>query len=450
MTFRPARPPSRGGRPRRPSLAVLAAPALARRGGHEEEEAKKKPAPIPAVPRPHDPFEVTFPSSDGVRLVATLEALAGRRGRAPPSSSSTPSPASGASWPSSPTSSPPAASRRSPSTCAGTASRCGRAALASGSRRRSRRRPNGFPRDVEAACAWLRPRASRLGVLGFSLSGNLAALATATGWAEAAVAVSPNADRFERLAGTRPLVAAGPPRPRLGEGPRPRGLRAGARRPGARPEVRSSLYPGAAHALALLQGEPAAKAARVRLARRAPRAGRASARPGRDDSGAGDRAPTPAPAPARGPMKTLVLPGGLSFARPPGPPALVRKVAREDSRLRHRDRRAAVARPRPARPRVADAGRRGRRELPVEEGLAVALSLRREGHRHRRPQPRHGAREGLVRGPRGRRRARPATVSSRRSAATRRRSWPASGRRRPGSTASSRSTAAPSTGRSSR
>lgn len=48
---------------------------------------------------------------------------------------------------------------------------------------------------------------------------------------------------------------------------------------------------------------------------------------------------------------------------------------------------------------MADTGRRGRRELPDEERLALALPLCRESHRHRRPQPRHGAREGLVRGP---------------------------------------------------
>ena len=63
---------------------------------------------------------------------------------------------------------------------------------------------NGFPRDVEAACRWLRERSSAIAVLGVSLGGNLAVLATGSKWADAAVAVSPNIARLPALAGSLP------------------------------------------------------------------------------------------------------------------------------------------------------------------------------------------------------------------------------------------------------
>ncbi len=63
---------------------------------------------------------------------------------------------------------------------------------------------NGFPRDVEAACRWLRARAPSVAVLGVSLGGNLAVLATGSKWADAAVAVSPNIARLSDLAGSLP------------------------------------------------------------------------------------------------------------------------------------------------------------------------------------------------------------------------------------------------------
>ncbi|MBI5446124.1 MAG: alpha/beta hydrolase [Deltaproteobacteria bacterium] len=241
------------------ALVVLAVSAsLSADAATKRKKSRKRAAPIPEVPRPEDPFEVSFPSSDGVRLVATWK-------------------------PSSVSSAAPAVlllhafsrERREVASLADELAARGFSTLALDLRghgesvRKGGARiglspslqtsPNGFPRDVEAACTWLRPRVSRVGVLGLSLSGNLAALATAAGWAEAAVAVSPNADRFERLAGSRPrspqglLVLASEKDP--GRADSARKLDAS-----GRPPKSVSLYPGAAHALALLQGEPAAKA----------------------------------------------------------------------------------------------------------------------------------------------------------------------------------------------
>lgn len=238
--------------------AVLAGAVAAPAEAAKKKRRRRKPAPIPEVARPPDPFQVTFPSGDGVRLVATWK----------------PSP-TGASAPAvlllhafsrerrelAPLADELAA--RGFSTLAldlrghGESVRKGGARIsASPSLQTS---PQGFPRDVEAACAWLRSRAPRIGVVGFSLSGNLAALATATGWAEAGVAVSTNAERLAALAGSRPakprglLVLASKDDP--GRAGSARSLDAAGRDPKS-----VVLYPGAAHALELLRTEPAAKA----------------------------------------------------------------------------------------------------------------------------------------------------------------------------------------------
>jgi alpha-beta hydrolase superfamily lysophospholipase len=241
------------------TLAVLmVGTSLPAEAATKKKKSTKKLAPIPEVPRPHDPFEVSFPSSDGVKLVATWK----------------PSPV-GSSAPAVLLLHAFSRERREVAELADELATRGFSTLALDLRGHGesvwkggariglspslQTSPNGFPRDVEAACAWLRPRASRLGVFGLSLSGNLAALATATGWAEAAVAVSPNADRFEQLAGTRPkspqglLVLASEKDP--GRAGSARALDAA-----GRPPKSVSLYPGAAHALALLRGEPTAKA----------------------------------------------------------------------------------------------------------------------------------------------------------------------------------------------
>lgn len=249
-------------------LAVLTALSVLVTGAAHPAEAatKKKPtkqvkqaAPIPEIPRPHDPFAVSFPSSDGIRLVATWK----------PS-------ASGSSAPAVLLLHAFSRERREVASLADELAARGYSTLSLDLRGHGesvwkggvrlgvspslQTSPNGFPRDVEAACAWLRPRATRVAVFGLSLSGNLAALATAAGWAEAAVAVSPNADRFGKLVGTRPrspaglLVLASEKDPGRAESARL--LENLGRAPKS-----VVLYPGSAHALELFRGEPAAKAA---------------------------------------------------------------------------------------------------------------------------------------------------------------------------------------------
>jgi alpha-beta hydrolase superfamily lysophospholipase len=257
MTFR--RPPARHLAAALVAVLAILAAAVPSEAATKKRKGKKKPAPIPEVARPHDPFEVTFPTSDGVRLVATWR----------------PSPAGPAA---------PAVlllhafsrERREVADVADELVARGFSTLALDLRghgdsvRKGSTRigvspslqtsPNAFPRDVEAACGWLRSRSSRVGVLGLSLSGNLAAIATATDWAEAGVAVSPNADRLAPLAGSRSstpkglLVLASEKDPGRAESART--LDAAGLEPKA-----VVLYPGAAHALELLRTEAAAKGA---------------------------------------------------------------------------------------------------------------------------------------------------------------------------------------------
>jgi len=120
--------------------------------------------------------------------------------------------------------------------------------------------PNGLPRDVEAACTWLRERAPKVGAIGLSTGANLAVIATASRWADAAVAVSANVDRLDTLAGTRPkkaratLFLAAENDPRRADSAR--ALMAAAEEP-----KKMVIFKGAAHNLALFYDQPEAKAA---------------------------------------------------------------------------------------------------------------------------------------------------------------------------------------------
>ena len=285
-------------RPARLLASALAALLLASALAETAEAAPKrkrrtsrKAAPIPSVPRPHDPFEVTFPTADGVRLHATWK----------------PSPA-GAAAPAvllvhafsrerkdlAPLADELAA--RGFSTLAVDLRGHGESVWKGGARiglsPSLQTSSSAFPRDVEAACAWLRSRASRVGIVGFSLSGNLAALATASGWADAGVAVSAYADRLPALAGSRPtaprglLVLASEADPGRAESART--LDAAGRDPKA-----VAVFPGAAHALDLLTFEPGAKKAAIEWleARLAPI-------PPFPDATAAPELPEAAPAPA--------------------------------------------------------------------------------------------------------------------------------------------------------
>lgn len=113
------------------------------------------------------------------------------------------------------------------------------------------RDPRSFPRDTKAALDWLRERSPAVGAIGLSTGANLAVLATANGWADAAVAVSANVAYLSQLAGPLPyhprktLVLASVQDPSReasareldaeGEGPK-----------------KLLLFPGAAHNLYLL------------------------------------------------------------------------------------------------------------------------------------------------------------------------------------------------------
>lgn len=118
--------------------------------------------------------------------------------------------------------------------------------------------PNGFPRDVEAACAWLRQRSGRVGAVGLSTGGLLAVVASASLWVEAAVSISANADALARLAGPRPTAAVGllalASESDPGRAASARALVASATEP-----KRFLVLPGAAHNLALLSEKPEAR-----------------------------------------------------------------------------------------------------------------------------------------------------------------------------------------------
>ncbi|MBK9063358.1 MAG: alpha/beta fold hydrolase [Acidobacteria bacterium] len=120
--------------------------------------------------------------------------------------------------------------------------------------------PNGFPRDVEAAAAWMKARAPKTAALGFSVGGYLALLAAARGQVDAAIVISVNEPRVAGLAGQSPPVArsllllaceADP-----GRADSAKKLEAAAQAP-----KRLLLLPGAAHNLAVLREHPEAEKA---------------------------------------------------------------------------------------------------------------------------------------------------------------------------------------------
>ncbi|MDL1949599.1 hypothetical protein FBQ97_07275 [Acidobacteria bacterium ACD] len=243
------------------AAALLLGALLAPDAGAATKKKKRRKAPTPtAVPRPPDPFKVTFPTSDGVTLAGTFR----------------PSPA-GQGAPAVLLLHDFSRERREWADLLPAWAEKGLAALAidlRGHGESTRRAvggsvklvprllsdPNGFPRDVEAACAWLRARAPRVGVVGLSAGGNLAVLAAARGWADAAVAVSANAEKLADLSGgTLPeprstLLVAAVEDP--GREASARALDAAGREP-----KRLVLVPGAAHNLAVFEQHPDTRAA---------------------------------------------------------------------------------------------------------------------------------------------------------------------------------------------
>ena len=221
---------------------------------------KKRKAPEPtAVPRPPDPFRVTITTADGVALAASWRPVDGND-RAP------------------------AVllihdfsrERRELEPLAEKLGEAGYATLAIDLRAHGESTkkngqpvpisprllsdPNGFPRDVEAAAAWMKARAPKTAAFGFSVGGYLALLAAARGQVDAAIVISVNEPRVAGLAGQTPPV----PRSLLllaceadpGRADSAKKLEAAAHAP-----KRLLLFPGAAHNLALLREHPEAEKA---------------------------------------------------------------------------------------------------------------------------------------------------------------------------------------------
>jgi alpha-beta hydrolase superfamily lysophospholipase len=233
--------------------AVVAPPA-------EAAAKKKKKTPEPtAVPRPADPSRVTIETADGVALAASWRPVP-ERPAAPAVLLLHDFSRERRDW------EPLAAefTSRGLATLAIDLRAHGESTKKNGKpvpiSPRQMSDPNGFPRDVEAACRWLRDRAPKVGVVGLSLGGSLAVLASAAGLVDAAVVVSTNADRLGSLAGSRPTAAraalfiASEQAPQRAESAR--GLYAAA----AEPKT-LLLVPGAAHNLVLFREHPEAKAA---------------------------------------------------------------------------------------------------------------------------------------------------------------------------------------------
>lgn len=234
-------------------LLLVAAPGAA--AGKKRRKARR-PEPT-AVPRPPDPTRVTIPTADGVALAASWRPLPGVEG-APAVLLVHDFSRDRREW----DALVPELTDRGFSTLAidlrghgESTKRNGQAVTLGPSLLRE---PNAFPRDVQAACVWLERRSSAVGIAGVSLGGQLAVIATASGWAEAGVAISANGDRLPQIAGARPtagrnlLVLAAEQDP--GRAASGRALYAA-----ATGEKKLALYPGAAHNLGLFVEHPAAK-----------------------------------------------------------------------------------------------------------------------------------------------------------------------------------------------
>jgi alpha-beta hydrolase superfamily lysophospholipase len=240
--------------------AAAVGAAVAFLAAHPAAAKKKRKAPEPtAVPRPPDPYRVTITTADGVALAASWRPVAGND-RAP------------------------AVllihdfsrERRELEPLAARLGAAGYATLSFDLRAHGESTkkngqpipisprlltdPNGFPKDVEAAAAWLRARAPKTAALGLSTGGYLALLAAARGQVDTAVVISVNEPRVAALAGAKPPV----PRSLLllacetdpGRADSAKKLEAAAQAP-----KRLLLFPGAAHNLAVLREHPEAEKA---------------------------------------------------------------------------------------------------------------------------------------------------------------------------------------------
>ncbi len=234
------------------AVAFLAAPPAAA----ARKKRKRKPPEPTAVPRPPDPYRVTIPTADGVALAASWRPVAGD-----------------AKAPAVLLVHDFSRERRELGPLADRLGVAGYATLTFDLRAHGESTkknghpipisprlltdPAGFPKDVEAAAAWLRAHARKTAALGFSTGGYLALLAAARGQVDTAVVISVNEPRVAGLAGKAPPV----PRSLLllaceadpGREESAKRIEAAAKAP-----TRLLLFPGAAHNLAVLRVHPEA------------------------------------------------------------------------------------------------------------------------------------------------------------------------------------------------
>lgn len=245
-------------------LVAPPAAAIAKRTPRKaaaKAKARRSPAP-PSIPRDPDPDKVTLTTPDGVVLAATWRPVAGQPG-APAVLLLHDFSRDRREW----DSRSRELNARGLATLAldlrghGESTRKTTGAVVSPSPRMLHD-AGSFPRDLAAACDWLKARSRAVGVMGLSAGANLAVIAAAQGRAAAAVAVSANVKPLSDLAGgvvpvpRATLVLASEQDP--GRAASARALYAAGQEP-----KKVEILPGAAHNMALFVERPEAWAAAV-------------------------------------------------------------------------------------------------------------------------------------------------------------------------------------------